>query len=78
MDCFEGNDIQQADAVQAYVQADLEGVSDVETWVALPEEAWEPSWYNKDGTPKYDRPVVRLKKALYGHPDSGGSGSALQ
>ena len=36
-------------------------------WVELPTDAWPPEvqyW-------KFRRPVVRLDKALYGHPDSG-------
>ena len=61
--CIPGNDCEQADAEQAYVQADLKGT---ETWVALPPEAWPPEWQGK-----WHRPVVRLLKALYGHPDSG-------
>ena len=56
-----GNSIEQADAVQAYVQADMKG----RTYVCLPPEAWPESWKGMT------RPVVRLKKALYGHPDSG-------
>ena len=62
--CFPGNSCQQADAKQAYVQAKLQGT---ETWVALPEEAWPQAWKDKG----YIRPVVRLVRALYGHPDSG-------
>jgi hypothetical protein len=61
--CFEGNDVQMADAVQAYIQAELSGDP---CWVVLPAEARPTEWANK-----YYRPVVRLKKALYGHPDSG-------
>ena len=67
-----GNDLQQSDAEQAYLQSDFTGT---ETWVAIPEEGWPEDWWmiNPDGTktPKYDRPVVRMLKALYGHPDSG-------
>ena len=41
----------------------------------LPEELWPDEWWieHSDGTrtPKYDKPVVILKKALYGHPDAG-------
>ena len=65
--------MQQADAVQAYVQADLKGTA---TWVNLPPEAWEHApeqvrvWYDKNRS-KFTKPVLRLKKALYGHPDSG-------
>ena len=66
--CAPGNCLTTADAEQAYVQADLKGK---ETWVALPEEAWPDDWWDKTGSPLYDRPVVRLYKALYGHPQSG-------
>ena len=57
-----GYDVEQADAEQAYVQADLKGPT---TWVSLPPEARPPQW--KD----MKRPVCPLVKALYGHPDSG-------
>ena len=62
--CFPDNSCQQADAEQAYIQADLQGAT---TWVSLPPEAWPPEWQNQG----WVRPVVILKKALYGHPDSG-------
>ena len=68
MGCIEGNDIEQADAEQAYVQALMKGT---ETWVQLPPEHWPPEWYDENGECRYDKPVVRLLKALYGHPDSG-------
>lgn len=55
---FLGHDIEQVDAEQAYVQAEVEGA---ETWVALPPEAWPDEWKIKG----CNRPVVRLKKALY-------------
>ena len=64
--CFPGHATQQADAEQAYIQAELIGP---ETWVALPPEAWPDEWHTKG----YTRPVVRLRKALYVHPDSGSS-----
>ena len=55
--------IQQADAKQAYTQALFQGVA---TWVRLPRNRWPKEWKGmKD-------PVVPLKLALYGHPDSGG------
>ena len=60
--------VEQADAEQAYIQAELRGT---ETWVALPTEAWPDSWYNKDGSAKYQKPVVKMLRALYGHPDAG-------
>mgnify|MGYP003330114571 CR=1 FL=1 len=63
--CFPGNDTEQADAEQAYVQAELRGT---ETWIWLPPEAWEAA--PKDVKELYDttiskmqRPVVRLRKA---------------
>ena len=62
--CFPGHIVQQSVAEQAYVQADLKGS---ETWVLLPDDAWPPGRKEKG----YKRPVVRLIKALYGHPDSG-------
>jgi len=61
--CMPGHVITVADAEQAYVQAELKGNP---TWVALPPEAWPQAWHGK-----FRRPVVRLKKALYGHPHSG-------
>ena len=62
--CLKGNDIKMADAIQAYIQAKLTGPA---CWVELPSDAWP------DGVDvsKYRRPVVRLIKAFYGHPDSG-------
>ena len=70
--CMAGHDTEQADAEQAYAQADLEGA---QTWVALPIEAWPGAWldcrHGSERRPKYQRPAVLLKKALYGHPDSG-------
>ena len=58
------NSVTLADAIRAYIQADLKGPR---FFVELPPEAWPP-WVNLS---KYRRPVVRLKKALYCHPDSG-------
>jgi len=66
--CFAGHCTEQADAEQASVQAELKGT---ETWVALPPEAWPAAWYTPDGIPKYQRPVVRLLRALCWHPDAG-------
>ena len=55
---------QQADARQAYTQALFKGIA---TWVRLPRNRWPPEWRNK-----FKDPVVPLRLALYGHPDSGG------
>ena len=52
-----------ADGVQAYVQAYLKGPA---TWVEIPLDLWPKSWVSV-----YDRPVVPLRKALYGHPNAG-------
>ena len=60
----------QADAKQAYVQADLGGKD--EHWVVLPKECHPTEWKTDPKVMKMRKPVVRLKKALYGHPDSGG------
>ena len=57
---------EQADGKQAYTQTTLKGA---ETWVRLPRERWPKSWIGK-----FKDPVVRLRLALYGHPDSGAFG----
>ena len=62
--CLAGNDVQMADAIQAYIQAKLSGTP---CWVELPDEAWHLSANRQ----RYRRPVCRLVKALYGHPDAG-------
>ena len=62
--CQDGWDVQMADAVQAYIQATLRGTP---CWIELPPEA-VPSECKWD---KYRRPVVPLRKTLYGHPDAG-------
>ena len=63
--CVGENSGEQADAEQAYIQADLKGP---ETWVYIPPEGRPSSW---DNLP-FKTPVARLRKALHGHPDSGG------
>ena len=81
--CLNGHMVSVADAVQAYIQAELGGA---DCWIALPREAW-PQWISgksstlspevvathnnivkKWNSMKY--PVTPLDKALYGHPDS--------
>ena len=59
-----GHGVKLADAIQAYIQAVLTGPP---CWVELPEDAWPDDIDFR----KFRRPVVRLVKALYGHPDSG-------
>eukprot|EP00973_Karenia_brevis_P023770 3277753-Karenia_brevis.AAC.1 len=39
--CLPGHDIEQADAEQAYIQADMIGA---ETWIVLPEEGRPQGW----------------------------------
>ncbi len=61
--CIPGHSIQQADAVQAYIQAPMRGPK---CWVTLPREAVQnPSFYYQ-----VQSPVVELIVALCGHPDS--------
>ena len=57
---FKGNTLGQADAMQAYIQARLEGT---EPWVEIPEEGWPEEW-RKNGPP-CERPCMRLIQALY-------------
>ena len=54
-----------ADAEQAYLQAELK--SQYPTWVLIPKELWPKHWHGK-----YYKPMCRLYKSLYGHPESGG------
>ena len=68
--CTPGFDEQVADAEQAYVQASL-GPETTPVWVSLPEEYWEPDWRAEVDAGRMRKPVVLLRKALYGHPDSG-------
>ena len=60
--CQQGHTIEVADAEQAYVQADMKGLP---TYVALPYEEIPDQFKNMK------RPVFRLRKALYGHPEAG-------
>ena len=65
--CLPGNKAEQRDAEQSYVQSDFDH-SFAETWARIPREYWPRKWIElglKDA-------VVRLRKALYGHPDAGG------
>jgi len=59
-----GHRTSSADAVKAYVQSLLK--SEHPTWVQIPKELWPESWGRK-----YHRPVCKLVKSLYGHPESG-------
>ena len=63
--CIPGHGTTQADAIRAYVQSLLKGLHD--TWVSVPRELWPKEWQGK-----YKKPMCFLRKALYGHPESGG------
>ena len=62
--CMPGNKVSQSDGKQAYTQALMKGVKTV---VRIPRNRWPKEWIGK-----YKDPVVDLRIALYGHPDSGG------
>ena len=53
-----------APCIKAYLQAILR--SPIATWVVLPFLCWLPGWEYK-----FKRPCVRLRRALYGHPEAG-------
>ena len=57
--CVPGHSLEIADAVQAYVQADMKGTP---TWVCLPPDQRPAAWKHMR------KPVCRMRKALYGHP----------
>ena len=70
--CFglmSGCKVSTADAVKAYLQSELKSLC--ATWVRLPREVWPDDWFWPSGEPRYRRPVVRLHKSLYGHPEAG-------
>ena len=59
------------DAETAYLQAVIDTLTRIPTFVELPREWWPDSWFKvgaKRQIPKYDRPHCRLLKALYGPP----------
>ena len=54
--------------MKTYLQSSGCGVW-LKQWI-LPRELWPKEWFN-NGVPCFKRPVIRLKKALYGHPEAG-------
>lgn len=66
--CFLCHCCRQSDADHAYVQVWLKLT---ETWIDLPREALSSEWFDDDGRPLYEQPVIRLLRALYGHPGAG-------
>ena len=69
-----GFDVTVRDALQAYLQARIDGEDRTQTWIELPKE-WLPDEWFYDGAkrqrPKYKRSVVLRRLALYGHAESG-------
>ena len=66
---LKGHKISSADAIKAYLQSVLNSLA--ETWVRLPREVWPETWFDSNGKPLYRRPVIRLLRSLYGHPEAG-------
>ena len=69
----DGHGVQCADGESAYTQAKFIGTP---TWITIRDrDRWPDFWFHdgaKRQKPKFEDPCCRLKKALYGHPDSGG------
>ena len=59
-----GHKCSTVDAIKAYVQSDLNCIHP--TYIEIPKYLCPDEWKHMD------RPVVQLKKALYGHPEAGG------
>ena len=59
------------DATQAYLQSYIDRPGCASTWVELPRAWWPESWFDEQGNPLYQRPLCKLIRALYGHPESG-------
>ena len=68
---LKGSKMTTRDAKKAYIQSFIDAPGRPRTWIRLPRFLWPKSWYNADGSPKYKDPVCVLKRALYGHPESG-------
>ena len=66
---LKGHKITPADAVKAYLQSLLNSLAEI--WVRLPKEVWPESWFFKNGRPLFRRPVIRLLRSFYGHPEAG-------
>ena len=69
-----GFEVTVRDALQAYLQARMDGNDRTQTWIELPKEWWPDEWFYdgaKRQQPKFKRPAVLQRSALYGHPESG-------
>ena len=64
--CFSGEEIQQADAEQAYAQAMSKGTP---TFLRLPRHIWSDDRNNRG----FHDPVLPTKLALYRRPNAGAS-----
>ena len=68
---FPRHALQKADGEQAYIQAPLGGITGgTKTWARLPRERWPEHFKGLRD------PVVPVLKAIYGHPESGGTGKS--
>ena len=68
---LKGSKFPTRDAKKAYIQSSIDAPGRPRTWIRLPKFLWPKSWFNADGTAEYKDPVRILKRALYGHPESG-------
>lgn len=56
----------------AYLQSSLEERTDIPPhFLNLHKDFWPADWYNEDGSAKFNEPVVRLRRAIYGLNVSG-------
>ena len=65
-----GLDSKVRDAAQAYIHSSIDGDDRPATGIRLPRAWWPPKWFHADGYPKFVNSVIRLRKALYGHPEA--------
>ena len=58
---------------RAYLQAGVDAPHRIPTLVELPRDWWPQSWFfdKERQLPRYIRPLVTLRCALYGHPEAG-------
>ena len=66
-----GMSITMGDAESAYLQVPLNKNDPTQTYVRLPKGWWPASWFDDKGDSRYRDPVVLLRKAVYGHVESG-------
>ena len=69
-----GHSVTVRDAESAYIQARIDGEGRCPTFVRLPPWMMPDSWFvnqNRSMPCRFRDPVCRLRRALYGHPESG-------